>query len=113
MNLVLNLALILFSAVSFLGFGAACLSSSRMKLEFERYRLGRWRPLIGTLQLIAAISLLVGFSEPLLGQSAAAGLSLMMLTGVVVRIRIHDTFLQMLPAIAYCLLNAYLCTSAF
>lgn len=113
MKWALNTALILFSAFSFLGFGAACLGSSRMKLEFQRYGLDRWRPLIGSLQLIAAVSLLIGFSQPLLGQAAAAGLSLMMLTGVMVRIKIKDTLLQMLPAIGYCLLNGYLCFTAF
>ena len=84
-----------------------------MKLEFQRYGLDRWRPWIGSLQLIAAVSLLIGFSQPLLGQSAAAGLSLMMLTGVIVRIKIKDTLLQMLPAIGYSLLNGYLCFTAF
>jgi hypothetical protein len=109
----LTTILTLFSSLSFLGFGFACLLSSRMKIEFQRYGLDRWRPWIGCLQLIAAISLLIGFAVPWLGQAAAAGLALMMLTGVIVRIKIHDTFWQMLPAIGYGLLNGYLCFTAF
>jgi uncharacterized membrane protein YkgB len=93
----LNLSLILFSALSFLGYGAACLFSTRMKQEFERYRLGSQRLLVGALQLVAATGLLAGFSQPWLGRSAAAGLALMMLVAVSVRIQIKDTLLQMTP----------------
>ena len=38
---------------------------------------------------------------------------MMMLTGVIVRIKIKDTLLQMLPAIGYSLLNGYICFTAF
>jgi len=84
-----------------------------MKREFERYRLGAWRTLIGALQLSAAIGLLAGLSEPWLGRSAAAGLALMMLAGVGVRIQIKDSLSQMVPALFYLALNAYLCAAAF
>jgi uncharacterized membrane protein YkgB len=84
-----------------------------MKREFERYRLGAWRTLIGALQLSAAIGLLAGLSEPWLGRFAAAGLALMMLAGVGVRIQIKDSLSQMVPALFYLALNAYLCAAAF
>ena len=44
---------------------------------------------------------------------AAAGLALLMLLGVGVRIKIRDSFLQTLPALGYLALNAYLCVAAF
>lgn len=47
------------------------------------------------------------------GQFSAAGLALMMLCGVVVRIKIKDTVMQTVPAFAYMVLNAYLAFSAY
>ena len=109
----LNSALILFSAISFLGYGAACFLSAYMKREFERYRLGSQRTLVGGLQLCAAIGLFGGLSQPWMGRAAAAGLALMMLVAVGVRIRIKDTLLQTIPALLYLVLNAYLSLAAF
>jgi hypothetical protein len=110
---VLNNALIVFSALSFLGYGVSCIGSAHMQREFERYRLGRQRVLVGSLQLLAALGLLAGLGEPWLGRAAAAGLALMMLTGVIVRCRIKDSWVQMTPASFYLILNAYLSVAAF
>jgi len=52
-------------------------------------------------------------TEPWMGRSAAAGLALMMLVAVGVRIRIKDSLAQTTPAFFYLLLNAYLCWMAF
>ena len=101
----MNVALILCSAISFLGYGAACFLSDSLKREFDRYGFGSQRALIGGLQLCAAVGLLVGLSQP--------GLALMMLVAVGVRIKIKDTFLQTTPALFYLVLNAYLCLAAF
>jgi uncharacterized membrane protein YkgB len=109
----LNSVLILFSAISFLGYGSACFFSSYMKREFERYRLGSQRTLVGGLQLCAAIGLLAGLSQPWMGRAASAGLALMMLVAVGVRIRIKDTLPQTIPALIYLALNAYLSLAAF
>jgi len=84
-----------------------------MKQEFERYRLGSQRPLVGGLQWSAAVGLMVGLSQPWIGRLAAGGLALMMLVAVGVRIRIGDSLLLTLPALGYLLLNAYLCLAAF
>jgi hypothetical protein len=110
---VLNHALIVFSALSFLGYGVSCIGSAHMQREFERYRLGRQRVLVGSLQLLAALGLLLGLGEPWVGRAAAAGLALMMLTGVIVRWRIKDSWVQMTPAAFYLILNAYLSVAAF
>lgn len=110
---LLNAILILFSALSFLAYGAACFFSAHMKREFDRYQLGSQRALVGVLQLGAAVGLLAGLSQPWMGRSASAGLALMMLVGVIVRIKIKDTLPQMTPALFYLVLNAYLCLAAF
>jgi hypothetical protein len=106
------LFLVFLSAVSFLGFGAACLFAPQMKREFVRYGLARFRVVTGVLQLLGALGLLVGLQVPGIGRSAAAGLALMMLAGVGVRLRIRDTLRQTFPAFFYMVLNAYLCLSA-
>ena len=110
---ILKVALIFFCAISFLGYGAACFLSDPLKREFDRYHFGPQRTLIGGLQLCAALGLLAGLSEPWMGRAAAAGLALMMLGAVGVRIKIKDTFLQTIPALFYLVLNAYLCLAAF
>jgi DoxX-like family len=110
---VLNQTLILFSVVSFVGYGATCIWTAHMRQEFERYRLERQRVLVGSLQLLAALGLLAGLSQPWLGRAAAGGLALMMLVGVVVRYRIKDSPPQMAPAFFYMVLNAYLSVAAF
>ena len=109
----MNVALILCSASSFLGYGAACFLSDSLKREFARYGFGSQRALIGGLQFCAALGLLAGLGQPWLGRAAAAGLALMMLVAVGVRIKIKDTFLQTTPALFYLVLNAYLCLAAF
>ena len=109
----LNKALIFFSALSFLGYGSACFFSSYMKREFDRYGVGAQRALIGGLQVCAAIGLMAGLSQPWMGRAAAAGLALMMLVAVGVRIKIKDTLVQTTPAVIYLALNAYLSLAAF
>jgi uncharacterized membrane protein YphA (DoxX/SURF4 family) len=109
----LNVVLVLFSAISFLGYGSACFLSASMKREFERYRLGSQRAVVGGLQLGAAIGLLAGLSQPWMGRAASAGLALMMLVAVGVRIKIQDSLPQTTPALFYLALNAYLCLAAF
>ncbi len=84
-----------------------------MMREFKRYHLGAWRQVVGTLQLLASVGLLVGLSEPWMGRAAAAGLAIMMLAGVGVRVKIKDSLLQTIPALFYLALNAYLCAVAF
>ena len=78
----LNLVLILFCSLSFLGYGATSFLSASMKREFERYRFGSQRGMIGSLQVAASIGLLAGLSQPWMGRLAAAGLALMMLVAV-------------------------------
>jgi hypothetical protein len=109
----LKTALILFSALSFLGYGSACFFSSRMKQEFLRYRLASQRVIVGALQWFAGIGLLAGMSQPWMGQAAAGGLALMMLVAIVVRIQIKDSLPQTIPALFYLALNAYLCLEGF
>lgn len=96
------------SAISFVFYGWGCLRSSRIELEFRRYRLERYRKLVGSLQLIGSSGLIGGLWLPLLGATAAIGLSTLMALGLMVRRGLRDTIVQMLPAALYLFLNAYL-----
>lgn len=109
----MNIALVLVSALSFLVYGSACFLSANLRREFDRYRLGSLRRLVGALQVAAAIGLVAGLSQPWLGRAAAAGLTMMMLVAVGVRFKIKDTLLQTTPALFYLALNAYLGLAAF
>ncbi len=109
----MKLALILFSALSFLGYGSACFLLTSFKTEFERYGLAAQRPLVGTLQLAGALGLVAGLDQPWIGLAASGGLALMMLVAVGVRIKIKDPLPRTAPAVLYLALNAYLCLFAF
>lgn len=84
-----------------------------MAREFTRYGLRSQRFVVGGLQWIAGLAMLAGMLEPWMGRAAAAGLALMMLVAVGVRIRIKDTLIQTAPALLYMALNAYLCVAGF
>ena len=109
----MRVALILFSAVSFAVYGLSCFFSDYLKREFVRYGLARQRLLVGMLQICAALGLLLGLEVPWIGRAAAAGLTLMMLLAVGVRIRLRDSWLQTSQALLYLLLNGWLCWVAF
>ena len=81
-----------------------------MKDEFIRFGLDKLRLLTGYLQLIGASGLLFGyFFLSDLVFIASAGLSLLMLSGFVVRIKIKDSLLESLPSLIFALINLYIC----
>ncbi|MGB5436881.1 MAG: DoxX family protein [Maribacter sp.] len=105
----LSTFLTFFSGFSFLFFGAASLFTSQMKSEFKRYGLESSRTLVGGIQLLGALGLLLGYLySPLLQIVAASGLSILMVLGFLVRLRIRDSFIQSAPSLIYAVLNAIL-----
>lgn len=100
-----SLVILLFSSISFFIFGTGCLVSKRMRAEFVRYGLGKLRVMTGVLELAGALGLLVGILFPPIALLASFGLFLLMTLGFLVRMKIGDTLLQSLPAIAYALIN--------
>lgn len=96
-----------FSVFSFLFFGTACFTSKHMKTEFIRYELTRFRKVIGGLQILGALGLAFGyFYETTLQATAAAGLTILMILGFVVRLKIKDSLFQSAPSFFYAVLNA-------
>ena len=102
----------ILSIVSFAFYGMGCLLSERMVLEFERFGLARFRRLTGVLQLAGSIGLIAGFYSHALLVFSAAGLAMLMLLGVAVRIRIRDPLMAGVPAAFYFCLNLFLVLSA-
>lgn len=104
--------LTLISAFSFLYYGLTFFTSSSMKEEFERYDLVKFRKLTGYLQLLGGVGLLVGLIwKPALILSSG-GLSLLMLIGFGVRVKMKDRFLECLPSFIFMVINGYICLAA-
>jgi hypothetical protein len=101
----------LAQAVSILAFGwygAVTLLSSDMVAEFERYGLSRLRVFTAALQIVGSLGLLAGYYvRPLLVLSAG-GFTVMMLLAVLVRVRIRDPLVTMIPAFVLMCLNLFL-----
>ncbi len=101
----MQVTLILISALTFIFYGLVCLLTDHMKLEFGRYGLSQFRKLTGTLELLGGIGILVGlYFTPLLVISSG-GLALLMLLGIIVRLKIKDQFLAILPALILMIIN--------
>lgn len=95
------------SAIAFVGYGVACLTTQHMVAEFERFGLSRFRRLVGALELLGGLGLLAAyFYRPLLLVSAG-GLTVLMLLGVGTRLRIRDPMVETLPAAAFFAINAF------
>ena len=83
-----------------------------MVAEFERYRLAGFRSLTGVLQVAGSLGLLAGyFYLPLLLLSAG-GLAVMMVLGMLVRLRIRDPLFAAIPAFALFTLNIFIVAAA-
>ena len=104
----MNDIIIIFCALSFMGYGTSCLFAAHMVAEFERYRLARFRLLTGLLQVMASVGLLIGLKLPVFAGIAAGGLALQMACGLGVRVKIGDPWYLCVPAAFYMLLCSYL-----
>ena len=99
---------ILGSSVAFLIYGGLCLSTLSMQGEFKRFGLENLRTLTGALEVLGGLGLLVGLKWPFALRLSSAGLSLLMIAGLAVRIKVGDGWLLSLPAFALMLLNVYI-----
>jgi len=80
-----------------------------MKEEFLRFKLSETqRKITGILQIVAGIALFFSFISPITGVIAAAGLTIQMLLGFMVRLRIKDSIILSLPSFVFMIFNGYL-----
>lgn len=96
------------SIVAFASYGVACFFSSNLVAEFERYRLPKLRRLTGLLEIAGALGILAGFFYDPLRIVASGCLALLMTFAILARLRIKDSFLEMLPAVILLLLNIFI-----
>jgi uncharacterized membrane protein YphA (DoxX/SURF4 family) len=96
------------SIVAFLVYGLSCLFSQGMAAEFERFGLSRFRRLTGALEVVGALGLLAGYLFAPLVPAASAGLTLLMVLGVITRVRVRDPLVEILPAIVLLLINVFI-----
>jgi len=101
--------LVLFISVSFFFYGLGCFYSPKMYKEFERFGLSKGqRKITGFFQVLGACGLSYGFYfNPIIGFSAALGLSVLMSLGFGVRLKIKDSFVQSFPSLFFALLNLF------
>ncbi|MGB5758570.1 MAG: DoxX family protein [Acidimicrobiales bacterium] len=98
----------LVSGTSFLFYGYETLFKQPPRGEFERYGMPRVRRFVGATQLLGGAGVLIGLGSAPLGAAAAAGLTVMMALGLIVRYRIHDAPRLMVPAASLGSVNAVL-----
>ena len=90
--------LTIITSLAFFSYGFLCLTTDHMSEEFMRYGLTKYKKLTGVLEILGAIGLIVGFSYTPILLSASLGLTLLMLLGVITRIRVRDPWYQIIPA---------------
>lgn len=98
---------------SFLSYGFACVFSAHMVTEFERFGLSPYRRITGLLEVAGALGLLAGAFFPPLTMAASGVLSLLMAIGTGVRFYVGDSFLQVVPALLFFLLNTFIFAQTF
>lgn len=98
--------LILFSSISFIIYSLLSIFSKRMIREFSRWGFGNLRILVASFQMLGGIGLLLGFYNIWLLCLVSFLLTFMMISAVIIRIRVKDSFLMTLPAIIYALVNS-------
>jgi hypothetical protein len=79
-----------------------------MVMEFERYQLELYRSTTGFFQIVGAIGLLCANQSELIWSISSLGLSILMLLGFIVRLKIKDSWIQSFPSLFYMVLNGYI-----
>ncbi len=77
-----------------------------MKEEFKRFGLEKAGALTAILELLGGVGLLIGLKLFPILLVSAGGLTLLMLLGVIVRIKVKDSLWVTMPALFFMLLNA-------
>lgn len=108
MSTVVLVVCALVSGVSFLYYGFRVALKPELRGEFERYGMPAVRKFVGLMEVLGGTAVVLGLAYAPLGAFAAAGLTVMMILGLAVRIRIHDAPRLMAPAALLGALNAVL-----
>lgn len=105
----MELFFVFFNSLAFFVYGVLCVCTGHMLEEFKRYGLIKYRRLTGILEVCGAIGTILGyFFNSYLYLFSTVGLAVLMLLGLFTRMRVRDTFLELMPAFALFVLNTYL-----
>jgi uncharacterized membrane protein YphA (DoxX/SURF4 family) len=105
---VVLVAFALVSGVSFLYYGSKVLFRPALRSEFERYGLPGVRRFVGLMEILGGTAVILGLAVAPLGAVAAAGLTVLMVLGLIVRVGVRDAPRLMVPAASLGVLNAVL-----
>jgi uncharacterized membrane protein YphA (DoxX/SURF4 family) len=100
--------LALVSSLLFLYYGFKVLFNTASKEEFERFGVPVMRRFVGIMEVLGGAGVILGLVVAPLGALAASGLAVLMILGLIVRIRVHDPVRLMVPAALLGALNAVL-----
>ncbi len=98
----------LISSFSFFAYAFSYFRTPHMKREFKRFGLEKIGLTTVLLEIIGAIGLLVGLKFYFFLMISSLGLALLMLAGIIVRIKLKDSIWISLPAFFYMMLNTYI-----
>jgi uncharacterized membrane protein YphA (DoxX/SURF4 family) len=107
------LCLVIFSGLSFLVYGITFFTSPKMRTEFKRFGLSQFGPFVACLEILGSLGLFIGIKINLFLVLASGGLALLMLMGVLVRVKSKDVFKDVIPALFFAGLNLYLFIVSF
>ena len=100
--------LVIMSGLAFIIYGFLCTFSGHMVEEFERYGLSKFRTMTGVLEILGGVGILAGLLYRPLLLFSAGGLTILMLLGVITRIRVSDPIIETVPAFILLFLNGYI-----
>lgn len=107
-SVVVLIMFALVSGLSFLYYGSRILFLTESGREFERYGMPAFRGFVGLMEVLGGTAVILGLASAPLGAFAAAGLTALMVLGLLVRVRIRDAPRLMVPAALLGALNAVL-----
>lgn len=108
----LNYIVILFTAASFIIYGISAFTSKRMAKEYKRWGFEKSRSIIGFFQLIGGLGLILGFKYQSILLASSIGIALMMFFAIIVRFKIKDSLIEILPALTYLVLASIIINSS-
>ena len=101
--------LTIINSFAFIFYGLSILLTNHMTQEFKRYRLLKFRILVGALEVLGGLGCLIGFYfSRLLFLFSCFGLTLLMTMGILTRIKAKDPFRDTVQAIFLLFLNIFL-----
>ena len=105
-------AIITFTAISFIIYGFSSFQSRRMAKEYKRWGFEKSRSIIGFFQLTGGLGLVLGFKYRSILLASSIGIALMMFFAIIVRFKIKDSLIEILPALTYLVLASIIINSS-